>query len=386
MSNPVKAKDALVRNQAFLDKVVRENERLILLIGTLRNRLTVSKKALTNSRAEALRTLEPQVQQLLADHCENLQRQSRDYESKLNPGALQVELHVMEAESNAETSRVMSDCRSTLHRMKAEALAKEQEMKRDLSRKLGEVPQLVLTECQLFKETLQKEREIWQENRGMELRKAFQEKIQEKKERSERKQLQVLKEMENELNEEARGQNKPLRDDLSRIEAANRHSEKELQAQILQIEQECLSTRDQIDAKLRELRLLKNKAGKCQCDKLEKEVEEARARLDMIKISLTYRQDAHKAEQLGFLEEEAEMKRAIESVKVTNADLRLGVERLKQELEIEVNGAERRISEIEEGHKRELEMISARIRQTIAKKEEMIQQLMARLKTLGNSV
>ena len=76
------AKQIVERNQAFVEKVLQENEALLLAYEQIKQELAETKYALNNSRKETLKSMEPKIAQLLDNHKIDLTKQKEVLEAK----------------------------------------------------------------------------------------------------------------------------------------------------------------------------------------------------------------------------------------------------------------------------------------------------------------
>jgi hypothetical protein len=381
------AKNALARNQAFLDKVIKENERLVLVCATMKQKLSEAQDALSRCKAETLREMEPKLQKLLDDHQINMKNQAFQLEQDLRDASspFHSDCERMKVENDKQILQIESECRVRLQSMKSAALAEEERMKTDLAQKLASLPAETERLKSLRKAQLDTERIAWQEFRASELRQHLESRYQGEIKRSTEKRNKLLSEVREKLTAEAREENHALADEFTRNKKSHSVIEQELLSAIRSRESEIKEIRTVGSDMRLERDKLATQLRNCECRKLRLQLDERTQALMDLQTQL----DCEKATRIGS-EADIAVRRAgllseIEKIDRENAALRSEIDRVRKEGASHEIQFKDELEHMEERHRRELEMIGARVRQTVEKKDAVIQQLMDRLESIGNT-
>jgi hypothetical protein len=199
------------------------------------------------------------------------------------------------------------------------------------------------------------------------------------------KEERLLREVTEKLTADTRLENRHLIEEESRIESKHREIERDLQTQIKNTEMEFEQLRASHGAKLCEKEHLMERMRKCECVKLGFEVEEERSKLlrlsDEVEQGKAKAIEAERSERMRIWE----TKDVLESIEAENAKLRDELKQLEDDSEAQRRAAEMQLAALQDRHQKEIEMIGVRVRQTVEKKDAMIQQLMNRLDSVGGT-
>jgi hypothetical protein len=380
-----RAKGVLARNQDFLDRVIKENGRLVVLSETMKKNLADARAALSRTRADSLRALEPKLQQLLDGHKAELRSQSLEFERQLQDVSrpFAVEFELMRSDADAQIRQIETDCKAQLRRMKANALDEEKEMKDGLAAQLANAPSQIESCKAALVSTIQGERSIWQERRGLELRKEFETKYGADLRRLSEKQERLFSEVTSKLQVDAHEENRSLIEEETRNEVKHRKIEREVQSQISVAEEEIEEHRSQIERKKGEKQKLSERLGRCECQKLTQQLEQQRQQLFRLKTELEGQREKEAKEAKNKAAQEAELRASLQEIERDNLRLTGELDELKGSLERGRTAGQTQIEEADQRHRKELEVVGVRVRQTIERKDALIEQLMSGLDSLG---
>jgi hypothetical protein len=381
------AKDALARNQAFLDKVVKENERLVLLCATMKQKWADAQASLSRCKAETLRELEPKLQKILDDHQLNMRNQALQFEQELRTATspFQSEFEVMKLENDKTILQIETDCRNQLQKLKAGALAEEHRLKADLAHKLSSLPGESEQAIAIRKIQLEKERTAWQETRAAELRQEFEAKHESELRRLREKRDKLLKEVKEKLTTEAQAENRALLDEVTTNKQSHSAIEQDLIAAVRSCECEIQTIRTSASEKRAEQERLAKQLRNCECRKLRLRLDERQHTLMGLRGQLDLEKAARVESDVEFATKLAGFRANVEGIEAESAGLRLEIERAKRELEDKQADLRIQVEQLEERHRGQMELIGSRVRATVEKKDAVIQQFMDRLESIGNN-
>jgi hypothetical protein len=382
------AREVLERNQALLDKATKENGRLLLLSGTMKKQLAEAQETLANCRSETLKAMEPKLQELLDDHKSKMQRRAIEYERQIQEigDPLQSELDLLRADADAQIARIESDCKSELHRMKTAALEEEQRMKEILAEHLSAAPDQLTASNQELQARLRDERFQWQAHRGIELRQEFEAKFEADQHRSAQKQDRLLREVTEKLRAEAQVENRHLLVEEARTTSKNREIENDIQKSIRITEKELEKLRHALATKRGEKDQLADRRRKCDCRRYRAQIEDLQHAIAQLADQLETEKQLVAERERSQQAQVSDARAALQGLEDENASLANQLKDLKAEADRQEEITKARLRDVEERHQNEIQLIGIRVRQTVEKKDAIIQQLMDRLDELGGTV
>lgn len=380
------SRKVLQRNQAFLDKVISENEKLVQVYNTMNQDLAEINEQIAQCKAVTLKQVEPRIQKLLDTHKINLDKQKALYESEIKQ--LRVNLpstfEIMKQETQLKIESMKEDCKSKLKTLKASILAKEKSLKEDLAAKISQVPALMEQEKEKRRKELADIRSQWQQSRVEILREEYQTKVKHDAKRAKHRQDKLLNEVVSKLQIDAHAGTRELESKLIQLQQDHRKVEQDLQSQVSSLESEIKQIRQHKLLKANELEDLRDKADHCQCRSLRIQVETSKNRLQELEVELQqqnyFKDDSEK--QLN--DKNTKFNMNLEQIEEQNEKLRKQVEQSQQELNKLDELSKKQIEELEKKQKNDLALLSNRVKQTIEKKDALIQQLMNLIEEKAN--
>lgn len=380
-------KAAAVRNQDLLEKITQENEALVSVCRALKNELAEAQEALARCKSETLKSMEPKIQKILDDHKQSLHSQASSLQQELDSitAAADAKLAKLTSEHEAAKESLEKECKATLQRMKDTALASERKMKDDLSARLSKVPREIEESRRAARERLQSDRSQWQEQRGRELREEFEQRHQVELQRLRDKQARIVHELEEKLRVEASNENADLKNRLMKDESIHRDAETAIKQAVDEVESEIQRIRRHRSELVQEQQRLREKMSGCRCDKLRLQLQEQQMKREEVARNVeTQKQKLHEMENAregGATGLAAEITKMEEALRMMRAE----VDQARAESVARRELREARVRELEVKHQKEMEVVGVKVRQTVEKKDQIIQQLMDRLQAFGNA-
>jgi hypothetical protein len=291
-------------------------------------------------------------------------------------------LELLRRDNEAQIARIEAECKAELHRMKSAAIREEQQMKTQLETELGNAPNQIAASSQTFQAELREERSRWQAKRGIEIRNELQAKFEADVRRHTEKQERLIGEMTEKLKEDARLENRQLIDEQTNLASKNKEIETEIQMQIRNATKEIEELRESRAMKRGEKQRLTERVRKCECRKWRFQIEEEQRILSGLSDELEKeKQKAVQAER-NHESQLSEAKELLRAMEAENAELTHQLKRQHQDLEEQQRLAKGRLQALQDRHQNEIQMIGIPVRQTVEKKDAVIQQLMNRLHSL----
>lgn len=374
------AKAIVEKNQAFLDKVIRENKKLILTCAQLKQELSELNSTYSNCKKETLHSLEPKIQKLLEQHKINMEKQKKELQEKILNNPYNDENEKIKKQTEEKIKVLQESCKLTLEEIKKKAIENESKLKNDFNQKISKIPQQIQNESQKLKEKLQNERSSWQESRIEQIRSKLKKRNDEILKITKEKQESIYNDMMSKLKQDAQNENQDLIEQYDKNFKEHRKIEKDLTLEIEDKNRKITEIYQTRKEREEEITLLRNKVKKCQCEKLKMQIESLENKLS----SLNERLEEEKKKQLiddNKAEEEVNyLKMKIESMKSENQAIELKIIDTKSKIQSE----KQKIDDLSLKHKNELSLVAERVKQTVAKKDEIIQNLMKSLNEIGN--
>lgn len=374
------AKAIVEKNQAFLDKVIRENKKLILTCAQLKQELSELNSTYSNCKKETLHSLEPKIQKLLEQHKINMEKQKKELQEKISINPYNDENEKIKKQTEEKIKVLQESCKLTLEEIKKKAIENESKLKNDFNQKISKIPQQIQNESQKLKEKLQNERSSWQESRIEQIRSKLKKRNDEILKITKEKQESIYNDMMSKLKQDAQNENQDLIEQYDKNFKEHRKIEKDLTLEIEDKNRKITEIYQTRKEREEEITLLRNKVKKCQCEKLKMQIESLENKLSSLNEKLEEEKkkqfiDDNKAE-----EEVNYLKMKIESMKSENQAIELKIIDTKSKIQSE----KQKIDDLSLKHKNELSLVAERVKQTVAKKDEIIQNLMKSLNEIGN--
>lgn len=372
------------KNQAFLDKVIRENKKLILTCAQLKQELSELNTTYSNCQKETLQSLEPKIQKLLEQHKINMEKQKKELQEQLsiNPYLEQNEKIKKEAEERIKI--IQESCKLTLDEIKKKAIENESKLKNDFNQKVSKIPQQIQNESQKLKEKLQNERSSWQESRTEQIRSKLRKRNEEIIKISKEKQESIYNDMMSKLKKDAQDENQELIVQYEQNFKDHRKIEKDLTSEIEEKNRKITEIYQTRKEREEEISRLRSKVSQCQCEKLKLQIESFESKLSSLNIKLEDEKKKQFLDDDNTDQEINQLKTKIESIQSDNRSIELKIADLKATIQSEKISSQQKIDNLSQKQKSELSLVAERVKQTVAKKDEIIQNLMKSLNEIGN--
>ncbi|KAK8854308.1 hypothetical protein M9Y10_016868 [Tritrichomonas musculus] len=378
------AKAIVEKNQAFLDKVIRENKKLILTCAQLKQELSELNTTFSNCKKETMHSLEPKIQKLLEQHKVNMEKQKKELQDQIFNNPYAEENERIQNETEKKLKIIHESCKLSLEEIKKKAIENEKKLKESFNQRISKVPQQIQEESQKLKEKLQSERSSWQESRTEKLRFEFKKKNDEIIKISKEKQESMYNDMMSKLKQDAKNENQELIDQYERNIKDHRKTEKDLTLEIEEKNRKITEIYQMRKERERELSEIREKVNKCQCEKLKAQIESFKIKLSNLNEKLKEEKQKQFLNDNEVEQEKTDLKMKLESIQSNNQMLEFKISDLKTKIQSEKMSSQQKIEELTLKHKNELALVAERVKQTVAKKDEIIQNLMANLNEIGN--
>lgn len=129
---------------------------------------------------------------------------------------------------------------------------------------------------------------------------------------------------------------------------------------------------------------MRSKVSQCQCEKLKLQIESFESKLSSLNIKLEDEKKKQFLDDDNTDQEINQLKTKIESIQSDNRSIELKIADLKATIQSEQISSQKKINDLTQKQKSELSLVAERVKQTVAKKDEIIQNLMTRLNEIGN--
>lgn len=378
------AKAIVEKNQAFLDKVIRENKKLILTCAELKQELSELKFTFSKCKKDTLQSLEPKIQKLLEQHKINMENQKKELQEKISTNPYVEENEKIQKETEEKLKIIHESCKLTLEEIKKKAIENETKLKNDFNQKISKVPQQIQIESQKLKEKLQIERSSWQESRIEQIRSKLSKKNDEIIKISQEKQESIYNDMMSKLKRDAQNENQELIIKFEKNFKDHRKIEKDLSSEIEEKNRKINEIYQNRKKKEELLSELKNKAKQCQCEKLKAQIESFESKLSNLNKKLEDEKQKQISDDNKIEQEISALTSKLDSVQSDNRMLDMKISDIKSKIQSEKISSQQKIEELSSKQKNELAIVAERVKQTISKKDEIIQNLMIRLSEIGN--
>jgi hypothetical protein len=192
-----------------------------------------------------------------------------------------------------------------------------------------------------------------------------------------------LNEVAEKLKAIARLHNRNLLDEQSRVTAQNREIETNIQTQIQNGEKEIGQLRESLAAKGGEKQQLADRVRKCECRNYAFQIEEQRPVLSRVTEEVSAEKEKIVQSERNEQSQLSDARIFLKDMETENAEVGCQLKQLPRELEEPERAARTQLQALQDQHQNEIQMIGIRVRQTVEKKDSVIQQLMNRLDSLG---
>jgi len=349
----------------FLEKVIKDNENLVLLSQSLESQIERAKESLENCRNEVLAQMEPKIKQLVNDHQKELQKKKIEvnYRIKAEKNDLVVLLEKKRKQLSLESSEIENECKAKLVKFKNRYEKREKE--------INELWQKRIMELEKETELMLKDQDDDEKQKRLAWKAVMFDKIKKEFE-IEMKKPSVPQDVERELMEAVRlteneqyEQQKALSKKLEKEEKEHQILMKKLNNQISELENEIIRIETEMLNKIEEkktiMQELNSKASKCKCKEYNEQIIRVRSQIEELE-----KESKNNVERY-----ESRRKDITQSLQIITKDC----DSLKSECII----LQERINSENAKHKKEISLISERVKATIEKKDRAYQQLLSKL-------
>lgn len=376
-------------NQIFIDKVIKENESLLNQISSLKQEISQAQLNINKLQAETMKSVEPKINQLIKSQKEELEKQRISIQSQIDQEHLKykeenekIKLKCEQDIKDAENKKKLK-----IEKIKLTAVNRENELKAAIEEKIKLIP----SKIEKAKKKIIDEEEIfrkeWEKIIYEKLKKEFQERSQSEQETMKNQQEQRIIDIVNQVELSAHDDAKILQNKIDKESKEHQISFNKLKQKLRDLNDELNSlidseqnSQNQADTEIKEM---KEKISKCQCNQY---------REIMRKLNI----------------EIADREEAIEEVKKVNNSRKLqketSTESLKNQLQKEIdrnqelvrqqkiiekefvqtqNETQKKLNALQEQHKQQIALIGERVKQTVTKKDQVIQDLKDKLSKFG---
>ena len=379
------SKAIVERNQAFVEKVLHDNEQLLLKYETLKQELNEAKYALQNSRTETIKSMEPRIKELIDEHKLEIEKQKNVLMARFE--AEKAQIQAASEKEKRELIQKNLDLEERSHqkllRLKEKALNREKEIKEAYNLKIKQMSQQIEEAKKQAKKEEEVSRTEWQKLITEKIRNEFIERAEMDAKYAQQKQEKMLMEVVGKLEADAHEENISLKQRLSREEKEHRMIEQKLRQKIEQLETQINDKKESVDFEKNnyehEIESLKIKLSSCKCDKyrvnieaLQNQNKEYLKTIEELKASLDKFQKDKEFFMKQFEEIKEENNKNGKLYREENEDLKLKVNELETNLRIQ-----------EQKRKSEVAMIAEKVKRTIELKDQRIEQLVNQIKQLN---
>lgn len=369
------AKQIVERNQAFVEKVIKENETLLLAYDQLKQELAETKFELNNCKKNTLKEIEPRIQKLLDDHKSEMAKQKETLTAKYEADIANLnsefeKKRLILVQQNADTEE---RCHQKLLKLKERALGREKEIKDVLSKRVEEVYAKIEEAKQQAKHEEEIARTAWQKIITEKIRAEFQEKAEQDANRIKSRQEKMLMDVVDKLEADAHDEANQLKAQLEKEKQEHKIVETRLRTRIENLETTINSMKesDKNEKHFLEEKILDLNAqiSKCKCESYREEIKSLNNQINDYKSQI---------QQLILKQN---------SAKNVESQQMMQIKTENNELKSKINDLQNQIQISNDQHKSELVLIAERVKKTVELKDARIQQLIAQLeKITGHSI
>ncbi|EAY16737.1 hypothetical protein TVAG_067420 [Trichomonas vaginalis G3] len=364
------AKQIVERNQAFVEKVIKENETLLLAYDQLKQELAETKFELNNCKKNTLKEIEPRIQKLLDDHKAELAKQKETISAKYEADIAQLnsdfeKKRLILVQQNADTEE---RCHQKLIKLKERALGREKEIKDVMSKRVEEVYAKIEEAKQQAKREEEIARTAWQKLITDKIRAEFQEKAEQDANRIKSRQEKMLMDVVGKLEADAHDEANQLKAQLEKEKQEHKIVETRLRSRIENLEQTINTMKESDKSEKHSLEEkildLNSQISKCRCNEYRDEIKTLNNQINDYKNQiqqLILKQNSSKNAE----------NQQMQQIKQENSNLNKKIQDLQEQ-----------INQINDQHKNELSLIAERVKKTVELKDARIQQLIGQIEKL----
>lgn len=371
--------EELKQNQEMLDKILRDNEDLLVMAEGYKQQIENAKCLLQTCKTDTLKLIQPEIQKILEDHKNNLELQDEQYRKKIELAQVkfQKEKEKLQQEFKMKKTEILEKNHETLKKMKMNALEKESNIKISYKEKMASIPQQEQEAYDIEVQKLQNERLVWQQRRSNEMREEIEKECKIEAKRAREKQNKILEEIVGKLQLDAHEENRALEEKLTKIKDKNRAEELNLHKEEESLISELKNLKKGIVKKEDIVQESQDKIQQCKCKEYQIQIDQLKMRIDTLKQKLSDETKTHEQD------EENAQKILNENQKVL-IQVQQELKSVQEEFIHQKEISDKKIHSIEVKHQEEMQLLGGRIKQAVHKKDEYIQQLILKIESLGN--
>jgi chromosome segregation ATPase len=353
----------------------------------LRAQILETEQAIARCRSETIASIEPRIQKLLAEHRAELQKQQFDHQITIRDerNRLTLEKQSLELQLGQNVSTAKEQCRRKIEKMEQTIMGRKTELQaaidaklQDLPARAGEAQQRILAEEEIL-------RREWERIISEKLQKEFAERraatVKDSKAAQQRRILEAIARLEGETRSESQELSRRIEKEKRQHQLYLGKLKRKLDDLTLELDAlRAESHSDQID---RELEQLRGKVANCQCPRYQKELKDVMRQIGEVEDDLATAGRGRSVRLANDSKEFDLLKSKVFEAESKRTALKLQVSSCQAQIKAHEGEVQRRIGEMERAHKEQIAAIGERVKQTVAKKDQVIEQLKEKLAQCG---
>ena len=377
--NKIESKEAIQKNQDLLEKVLKDNEDLLVLAETYKQQIEHAKFSLQKCQTETMQSIEPQVKKLLDEHQANLEVQNKEYKKKIELAQtrFQAEKEKLQKQHDEKRALILKEHQEKLENMKQNALSKENHLKASYKEELSSFPSKIQQAHDEEAKILESQRIEWQQMISSQLRSEYEAEAANEAKKSREKQNKVLEEIIGKLQADAHEENIGLEMKLKELKELNRNEELSIHRDEENLLSEIKKIKSDISQKEDQIKRYQDKISQCKCTEYKIQIDKFKMRIQDIKSKI---EEVYKIQ-------EKEQENTIQMVQKNQQQLlqfQQDFLQIQQEYNNKKEQSQKQIQALEDKHREEMILLGNRVKQAIGKKDQIIQQLMIKIESLGD--
>jgi predicted nucleic acid-binding Zn-ribbon protein len=369
-------------NQAFLEKITKENELMVETLSDLRSQLHSTEQAIAQCKSETMAAIEPKIQKLLSDQKTELQRQQTVHQQKLTEARANHSARraVLEKELEMRVLSTRDECRQRIEKTVSAIQERRAELQTELKfpDSVGEERQKLIAEEEIV-------REEWERIITDKFQKEFAEKrlaaLKSGKAKQEVRILEIIGGLEVATRAESNALERKLEKEKKEHSIYMVKLRKKLDE--VSVELEDLRVQGMSEQLDREIEELKAAVRPCQCQQYQQELRALSRQRVEIEEELEQTRNRQKQIQPVISPELEAIKTRMREVESRRVTMKTQIGNLEREIRSRKKETENAIATMEQRHKQQIAAIGERVKQTVTKKDQVIDQLKTKLRECG---
>ena len=378
------AQTIVASNQTFIDKVLKENEDLITECANLKQEIAKIQMDINKIKAETFKTVEPKIKQLIIKNKEEFEKQEKELKPEMEKHLQQCKMENEKLKNewkikidNAENIR-----KGKIEKMKMTASNREHELKDAISQKLSLIPLKV----EKAKTKIEKEengfRYGWEKIIMEKLYKEYQANSKNEYNNLKMNQENYLINIVNQLESKTHDDAKLIEAKIDKETQEHHILINKLNDKLNVIEKELSELKSDEDQYLqleKNIEELQEKIEKCRCSYYQEEIQRQNRAIIEIEENIEKQQQQYLSTENQNEYNINDINFQIKNEINKNKELIYDIQKLENELAQSRSETNNKISELEQQHKKQISLISERVKQTVFKKDQIIMQLKDRI-------